>query len=192
MSDNQPIDWPVELQQHQGWLKKVLRCRIGDSHAVDDVLQDIVLVVLRQLDTPNKSKQDFNENRGRSTLPTDPQKIGPWLYRVAIRHAINFHRKQSRQSQAKPVADLEVTSTETNPLDWMLNRESNQNLQQALHQLADGHREILMLKFSENWSYQQMAGHLGISVRAVEHRLLKARKQPVSYTHLTLPTIYSV
>ena len=177
MTENQTIDWPAELQQHQGWLKKVLRSRIGDSHAVEDVFQEVVVVVLRQLDARNQNKREPNEDRGRSTLPADPQKVSPWLYRVAIRHAINFHRKQNRHSQAKPVADLEVTSSESGPLDWMLNRESNKNLQQALNQLTDGQREILMLKFSENWSYQQLADHLGVSVRAVEHRLLKARKQ---------------
>jgi RNA polymerase sigma-70 factor (ECF subfamily) len=177
MTDNQTIDWPAELQQHQGWLKKVLRSRIGDGHAAEDVLQEVVVVVLRQLDACNQNEHDPNEDRGRSTLPTDPQKVGPWLYRVAIRHAINYHRKQNRQSQAKPVADLEVTSSENGPLDWMLNRESNENLQRALDQLAGVQREILMLKFSENWSYQQLADHLGVSVRAVEHRLLKAKKQ---------------
>ena len=138
MSKNQTIDWPAELQQHQGWLKKILRCRIGDAHAAEDVLQEVVVVVLRQLDAVkekdavNHNKLDPNEERGRSTLPTEPQKVGPWLYRVAIRHAINFHRKQNRHSQPKPVADLEVTSSESGPLDWMLNRESNENLQQAL------------------------------------------------------------
>lgn len=181
MTDNQTIDWPAELQQHQSWLKKVLRSRIGDGHAVEDVFQEVVVVVLRQLDERkddrNQNKHDPNEDRGRSTLPTDPQKVGPWLYRVAIRQAINFHRKQNRHSQAKAVANLEVTSSENGPLEWMLNRESNENLQQALDQLADVQREILMLKFSENWSYQQLADHLGVSVRAVEHRLLKAKKQ---------------
>ena len=164
MTENQTIDWPAELQQHQGWLKKVLRSRIGDSHAVEDVFQEVVVVVLRQLDARNQNKREPNEDRGRSTLPADPQKVSPWLYRVAIRHAINFHRKQNRHSQAKPVADLEVTSSESGPLDWMLNRESNENLQQALNQLTDGQREILMLKFSENWSYQQLADHLGLSL----------------------------
>jgi len=183
MTKNQTIDWPAELQQHQRWLKKVLYCRIGDLHAAEDVLQEVVVVVLRQLDAVkdkeavSQNKHDPNEDRGRSTLPTDPKKVGPWLYRVAIRHAINFHRKQNCYSHAKPVADLEVTSSATSPLDWMLNRESNENLQQALNQLANRQREILMLKFSENWSYQQLADHLGISVRAVEHRLLKAKKQ---------------
>ena len=98
MTDNITIDWPAELQQHQGWLKKVLRCRIGDSHAVEDVLQEVVVAVLRQLDATKQNQHDANDDRGRSTLPTDPQKVGPWLYRVAIRHAINFHRKQNRRS----------------------------------------------------------------------------------------------
>ena len=177
MTDNLTIDWPSELQQHQGWLKKVLRSRIGDRHAAEDVFQEVVVAVLRQLDVRNQNKNNPNEDRGHSTLPTDPQKVAPWLYRVSIRHAINFHRKQNRRSHAKPVAQLEVVSSDTSPLDWMLNRESNENLQQALDQLPDGLREILMLKFSENWSYQQLADHIGISVRAVEHRLLKAKKQ---------------
>jgi RNA polymerase sigma-70 factor (ECF subfamily) len=177
MTDNLTIDWPLELQHHQGWLKKVLRSRIGDRDAVEDVFQEVVVAVLRQLDALKQNKNSLNQDRGQSTLPTDPQKVAPWLYRVAIRHAINFHRKQNRRSQAQPVAELEVTSSETDPLDWMLSRESNENFQRSLNQLSDQQREILMLKFSENWSYQQLAEHLGISVRAVEHRLLKARKQ---------------
>jgi RNA polymerase sigma-70 factor (ECF subfamily) len=174
MSNHSTIDWPAELQQHQSWLKNVLRSRIGDAHAAEDVLQELIVVVLRQLKTLNHPTE---EDRRRSTLPTDRQKVAPWLYRVAIRHAVNYHRKQNRRSQAKPVAEIEVISSDASPLDWMLNRESNQNLQHALKQLSHGQHEILMLKFAENWSYQQMADHLGISVRAVEHRLLKARKQ---------------
>ena len=90
MTENQTIDWPAELQQHQGWLKKVLRSRIGDSHAVEDVFQEVVVVVLRQLDAVknkdvvNQNKQDSNEDRGRSTLPADRQKVGPWLYRCLL------------------------------------------------------------------------------------------------------------
>ncbi len=177
MTQNATIDWRAALQQHQGWLKRVLRNRIGDRHAVEDVMQEVVVAVLRQLDTGNPDDRRREAGRGKSRLPTDPDKVGPWLYRVAIRHAINFHRKQNRRSQAKPVAQIEVASTEVSPLDWMLNRESSAHLQQALEDLGDGQREILMLKFGENWSYQQLADRLGISVRAVEHRLLKARTQ---------------
>jgi RNA polymerase sigma-70 factor (ECF subfamily) len=33
-----------------------------------------------------------------------------------------------------------------------------------------------MLKYTENWTYQQMADHLGVPVRNIEYRLLHARQ----------------
>jgi len=35
----------------------------------------------------------------------------------------------------------------------------------------------LLLKYTENWSYQQIAAHLGISHSAVEARLHRARRK---------------
>lgn len=172
------IDWPTAFEQHRRWLRKVLRCRVGDAHAVEDLLQEVFMVVLKQLDKSrrreNNGKQCADES---STLPQDSDKVAPWLYRVAIRHAVNFHRKQNRLSYARPVAEVEKRSPQPSPLDWILNRESGEHLKSALEQLSGAQREILMLKFSENWSYQQLAQHLGVSVRSVEHRLLKARTQ---------------
>ncbi len=183
MPETTSIDWPEMLRHHEPWLRKVLRCRIGDAHAVDDLFQEIAVAVFRQLeirDNTNRAegtqpRQDRNSLK--KTLPENPEKVGPWLYRVAIRQAINFHRKQSRKSQPQIVSDLVVPSRSPEPLDWMLDQESDQTLARCIEQLNHSDREILMLKFTEQWSYQQLADHLGISVRAVEHRLLKARKK---------------
>ena len=35
--------------------------------------------------------------------------------------------------------------------------------------------EILLLKYSENWSYEQLAQHLGTTESAIESRLHRAR-----------------
>ena len=183
MPETTSIDWPEMLRHHEPWLRKVLRCRISDAHAVDDLFQEIAVAVFRQLEIRDHAKhsQGAQTNQDRSelkkTLPENPEKVGPWLYRVAIRQAINFHRKQSRKSQPQIVSDLVVPSTSPEPLDWMLHQESDQTLARCIEQLNHSDREILMLKFTEHWSYQQLADHLGISVRAVEHRLLKARKK---------------
>jgi RNA polymerase sigma-70 factor (ECF subfamily) len=97
------------------------------------------------------------------------------LYRVAVRQAVNFHRKNNRRSNAKPLPDLEVTSTAQQPLDWILAKEETQHFQSAFARLSAAQREILTLKYGEKWSYQQLADHLGIPVRSVEYRLLQAR-----------------
>jgi len=176
------IDWTEMLKTHEPWLRKVLRCRISDAHAVDDLFQEIAVAVFRQLDPAEhvneNGKTESRQDRSslKKTLPQNPEKVGPWLYRVAIRQAINFHRKQARKSQPKFVEDLTVQAPTPEPLDWLLHQEAGDALSKSIEKLNDGDREILMLKFTENWSYQQLAEHLGISARAVEHRLLKARK----------------
>ncbi len=183
MPETTSIDWPEMLKHHEPWLRKVLRCRISDAHAVDDLFQEIAVAVFRQLELRDNTSrtegtQQYQDRSSlKKTLPENPEKVGPWLYRVAIRQAINFHRKQSRKSQPQIVSDLVVPSRSPEPLDWMLHQESDQTIARCIEQLNHSDREILMLKFTEQWSYQQLADHLGISVRAVEHRLLKARKK---------------
>ena len=161
-ASDQAIDWPSALEEHRPWLQKVLRCRVGDRHEVDDLFQEIALAVFKQ---------------HKSTVPQDPTKVAPWLYRLAVRQAVNFHRKTNRKSNAKPMAELDDFSTTPQPLDWMLAQEQQENLQWAMSQLRSQEREILTLKYSQNWSYRQIADHLGVPTRTVEYRLLNARNQ---------------
>lgn len=172
LPSNLAIDWPSVLLQHKPWLQKVLRSRIGDTHEVEDLFQEIALAVFRQ----SKSEHHPDGSVKPATVPKNPEKVAPWLYRLAVRQAVNFHRRANRKSQAKPVAELDPYSTSPQPLDWMLQREQQNNLQLALKELRPQEREILALKYTENWSYDQIGRRLGVPVRTVEYRLLNARK----------------
>jgi RNA polymerase sigma factor (sigma-70 family) len=178
-SSSSAIDWSSELEQHRPWLAKVLRCRIGDRHEVDDLLQEIALAVFRQSNRRSAAESDDRPKSGG--VPSDPSKVAPWLYRIAVRQAVNFHRKSHRKTQAQPVPDLEVSARSPEPLDWMMAKEQSRHLNDAIDRLRPQQREILTLKYTENWSYQQLADHLGIPVRSVEYRLLQARKQLRNY-----------
>ena len=183
------IDWPMVLEQNRSWLTNVLRARIGDRHDVEDVYQEIVLAVLKQvkrslgsLGLTSESTREVDHPKSiaettSSTIPTDREKIAPWLYRIAIRHVVNFYRRTNRLSHARPNSELNPQSDLAQPLDWMLAVEKQQNLQTALEQLRPQDREVLTLKYQENWSYQKIADHLGVPVRNIEYRLLNARKR---------------
>lgn len=171
-SNAQAIDWTEALEQHRPWLQKVLRCRIGDHHEVDDLYQEIALAVFRQ-----SKPQTENGSTKPVTVPEDPEKVAPWLYRLAIRQAVNFHRKANRKSQARPTSELDAHSPDPQPLDWMLAQEQQANMAAAMEQLRPQEQEVLTLKYTENWSYNQMAKHLGVPVRTIEYRLLNARKK---------------
>jgi RNA polymerase sigma-70 factor (ECF subfamily) len=177
MQQTMTIDWPTTLKTHEPWLRKVLRCRVGDAHAVDDLFQEIVVAVYRQLESAAGSPQLYDRSQVKNTLPENPDRVGPWLYRVAIRQSVNYHRKQSRKYQPKITNDLRVPSPDPEPLQWMMNQEACRSIKFCISQLENTEREILMLKFTENWTYQQLADRLGISARAVEHRLMKAKNK---------------
>ncbi len=159
---SESIDWDRAVADHAPWLKKVLRCRVSDSHSIDDMIQEIALIVAKQCTDP-------------TAVPQDPQKVAPFLYRIAVRQAANFYRKANRSTEAKAVADLQPGAREPEPLEWMLKIERNQQLADAIQKLDDESREILMLKYTENWTYQQLADRLGITPKAVERRLSRAR-----------------
>ena len=46
---------------------------------------------------------------------------------------------------------------------------------EALERLPRQDAEILLLKYTEDWSYRELAEHLGIRESAVESRLHRAR-----------------
>jgi RNA polymerase sigma-70 factor (ECF subfamily) len=50
-------------------------------------------------------------------------------------------------------------------------------VRQAMARLPKRDAEILLLKYTEDWSYQQLAEHLGLSTSAVEARLHRARQK---------------
>jgi len=169
-SSSQPIDWLQAIAANRNWLRKVLQSRIGDRHSIDDVMQEVALAVVQQ-----------SSNESPGTVPSEPSKVAPFLYGVAVRKAATFHRKANRKSHAKPesseMLEAGITAAEPQPLDWLLKKERNKSLESAIESLDEESREILMLKYTENWSYKQLAEHLGTSEKAIERRLARARKK---------------
>lgn len=168
-SSPQPIDWQKAIATHRNWLRKVLQSRVGDRHSIDDLMQEVALAVVQQ------------SNSSAGSVPVEPAKVAPFLYGVAIRKAANFHRQLNRKSHAKPfqseTTELEVKTSDPQPLDWLLKKEQSQSLAAAIDSLDQESREILTLKYTENWSYKQLAEHLGTTEKAVERKLARARQK---------------
>jgi len=160
-SNGNAIDWESALDEHRSWIRTVVRSRIRDSHAADDVVQEIALAVLQQ-----------------NSRPTDSVKVAPWLYRIAVRQTINYRRRTGRQDRLLAQfasAKTRPDSPAANPHDWVLAEEQQLSVAAALECLSAQAREILLLKYAEGWTYKQLASHLGVKMKTVEHRLMKAR-----------------
>ena len=155
-------DWSARLVLHARWLRTVISARSGDAGATDEIYQEIALAAVRQ----NPDVPDA--------------KVAPWLYRLAVRQALLHRRRLGRQRRLRQrlAVDPSPGMDETlDPLDWLLADERQQLIRRAVGQLHAKDAELLLLKYTEDWSYHDLAAHLGISHSAVETRLHRARQR---------------
>lgn len=159
------IDWNVVLAEHESWLRAVVLARIGEPQAVQEVMQEVALAAVES----------------RAPL-SDASKVGPWLYQLAVRQTLLYRRRQGRRRRlvdryARRCRPSESDLRSPDPLSWLLAGERHQLIRRAMGRLARREVEILLLKYTENWSYWQLAEHLRISHSAVESRLHRARQR---------------
>lgn len=159
------VDWSEALAENDRWLRTVIFARVGERQAVEEVFQEVSLAAVRQ----------------QAPLQ-DASKVAPWLYRTAVTQSLLYRRKAGRRRKlteqyAEAVRPTEIDTKQVDPLDWLLADERRQMVREGLAMLARRDREILLLKYTEDWSYRQLADHLGISESAVQARLHRARKR---------------
>jgi RNA polymerase sigma-70 factor (ECF subfamily) len=159
------VDWAAILAEHDRWLRTAVFARLGERGAVDEVMQEVALAAVAQ-HAPLK----------------DPARVGAWLYRLAVRRVLLYRRQRGRQRRlvgryaASRGGDHDI-SLASDPLDWLLRDEWRELVRQALGRLPRRDAEILLLKYTEDWSCRELAAHLGASASAIEARLHRARQR---------------
>jgi RNA polymerase sigma-70 factor (ECF subfamily) len=163
----------VELHQ-----RKAFAVAVGILHDRDeamDVVQDAFIKVHKKLG-------DFEANAAFST----------WLHRIVVNLCIDRKRAVARRRQTA-LDDVDVGNLDddplfaghelaprlsgTNPLRNAGDKELGQQLQQALAELSDDHRAIVLLREVEGLSYEELSETLGIPCGTVMSRLFHARKR---------------
>ena len=161
--DAAQIDWSAVLAEHDRWLRAVVFARLGTTHEVEEVMQEVALAAVRQ-----------------AAPLADASKAAPWLYRLAVMQALMFRRRQGRRRKlidryANRFRPTEADGRQPDALGWLLADERRKMVRTAMSGLPPRDREILLMKYIENSSYAELAQRLGISESAVETRLHRAR-----------------
>jgi len=159
------VDWPAELARHGQWLRTVVLARAGEPQAVDEVMQEVAVAVVRA-----------------AAGPADPAKLGPWLYRVAVRQALLYRRRlgRMRKTHDRYVDRIRPSDTDgrtLDPLAWLIEDEQRRLIRTALGRLPRRDAEAILLKYIHGWTYTQVSEQLGISHSAIVSRVNRARER---------------
>jgi RNA polymerase sigma-70 factor (ECF subfamily) len=158
------LDWSAVLARHERWLRTAVFARLREVDGVDEVMQAVAVAALRQ----------------QAPL-LDLSKAAPWLYRLTVWQTLQYRRRAGRQRKLTGNYARGMPADHgrhaDDPLAWLLADERQRLTRAALERLPQQDAEILLLKYTEDWSYRELAAHLGIGESAVEARLHRARSR---------------
>lgn len=102
-----------------------------------------------------------------------------WLYRLAANASIDLLRRTRRQRLDLPLDEEALgaafQSADPGPQEAAERTELRRAVDQALAQLGDNHRQVLVLRELQQLSYEEIARTLGLDLGTVKSRISRAR-----------------
>jgi RNA polymerase sigma-70 factor, ECF subfamily len=103
-----------------------------------------------------------------------------WLYRIAFNVAIT-HRRRRRPTVSmdhmRETSHMEPADDEDDPAEALDRKERCRQVRQAIAQLADDHRAVLVLREIDGCCYETISEILDLPIGTVRSRLHRARLQ---------------
>jgi len=160
------FDWLVN--HYHGPVYNLILGMLGDTADAADAAQEVFLKAFKGI-------QNFRQG---SSLKT-------WLYRIAIREALNHRRWFKRHVQRnisidaerdEGFAGIELEDLSATPFDQLAAQEIQAAVQGALQQVPEVFRSAVILRDLEGLSYEEVAEVLDVSVGTVKSRILRGRR----------------
>jgi len=143
------------VRRYHGGLTYFVRRLAKNPAAADDIVQDGWLKAFRRLRTLR-----------------DPDAFRVWLYRIARRRAFNALRDAKH---FQPLREDLAASDREGPEEKAFRAEEAPLVHRCMEALRPEHREVLLLRFLEEMSYESIAEVVGCNVGTVRSRLHYAK-----------------
>src|SRR5215471_17867384 len=154
----------IIMRRHNQRIYRVARSILHKDDEAEDVMQDTYVRAYEHLD----------QFEGRAKFST-------WLTRIAVNEALARRQRATRYQELEPGSQREgdpmdrVASLTLNPEQQVADTEIRVLLEQAIEELPDKYRTILVLRDVEEMSTSDAAEVLEISEENVKVRLHRAR-----------------
>ncbi|MCX5999018.1 MAG: RNA polymerase sigma factor [Chloroflexi bacterium] len=170
-SDYCPAE-PPEIEEfeavfcsHKDMVLRTAYLMLGNTQEAEDALQEIFVKLFR-------ARSAYNPEKG---------KFKTWLYRVTVNHCISHCRKKRLRTfsleAAREATDFDPPDVSSRtPEEMSLARERNERVRKAVQSLEPKHRAVVVLRYFDDLSYDEIAHALEIPLGTVKSRLNLAIK----------------
>jgi RNA polymerase sigma-70 factor (ECF subfamily) len=160
----------VLMSRYQPKLLRYGRTFLADTAPIEDVVQEAFIRTYQNI------------------LSFDPARpFSPWIYRIAHNLFANALRQKSRQPFFTVDFDMFAAhpAYETDPAEDEEREQVRALIDRGLNELTPAYREVLVLYYVEQLSYQEIAEVLRVPVGTVGIRLRRARESLKRYVQRT-------
>ena len=142
------------IERYERPVRYFIRGLVEDADLADELFQDTWLTVIRKIHTLE-----------------DPGKFSVWLYRIARNRVYQEFRRR------KLVLELDEDMVASNAVEEeALSFDDATKLHRCLGELKPLQKEVLMLRFIEQMSYEQIAEVLACNLGTVRSRIHHAKR----------------
>ncbi|RCK79663.1 MAG: RNA polymerase sigma factor, ECF family [Candidatus Ozemobacter sibiricus] len=146
------------VDRYQGLVFRFLFHFMGHRGDAEDITQETFLQLFRKLDRYDPA-----------------QSLKAWLLTMARHLAISHHRRQAPAPLDPAVIGELVRDVVSGPEAEVLSRDEVRIVHEALHQLPDEYREVLVMRYLLDMPLQKVAEVLNIPEGTAKSRVFHAR-----------------
>ena len=169
----------------------VSRAKEGDQKAYAELMQrykdSIYFMALKMVNNKDDAMDLTVETFGKAFENLGKYKtdfaFSTWLFRIATNNCIDFIRKKrlnvvslnSLTDQDGEERQFEVRSENLNPEETSIKKQENEKLKNIVDQLPSRYRTLIILRYFEEQSYEEIAQQLDLPLGTVKAQLFRAR-----------------
>ena len=163
------------MARHRSQIYRFFHAQIGDADAALDITQDSFIAAFAHLAGYDRARP-----------------FRHWISRIALNKCRDHRRRQAVRSffsRARPIDEaVQVAGSEPAPDEEVGGRQELQRARKAIDALPEKLRSVLLLRTIEGMSQFEVADLLGVSEKAVETRLYRARARLTEILRESAPT----
>lgn len=150
------------VERYQGYIFAIILNLVRERDQAENIAQEVFFQTYRSL------RQFRNEN------------FKSWIGKIAVTKAVDWCRKNKRQSQKEVVVDVEnlggeVRGSAQTPEELLLQKERREKIRDVCDCLPEIYCRMMVKFYLEEKSYQEIALEEGTTVKTVESRLYRGR-----------------
>jgi RNA polymerase sigma-70 factor (ECF subfamily) len=143
-------------RQHHDRLYRFCKSRVSNAGDAEDITQEAFVRAWRHIETLGGERLFY-----------------PWLRRIAQNLCVDHGRRQGRTT---PVPEPDLGGASGGQEEAVVRADDLRMLDLALGRLSARNRQALEQRERDEWSYERIAEHAGVTVPAVESLLWRARQ----------------